>query len=454
MAEEFEAHARELKAAGDKAFQGEDYASAAQLYTQAIELNPDDHVFYSNRSACYMKLDSVSKALRDAERCVELAPTWSKGYNRLGVAQQALRRFDAAADSFKKGLELDSTNQALWSALRLCQEAQETEKKQRFAAAALERAKEEERLRELDEAKKRAAQAKGQDDLLSAFLSDVAAPTPTAEPEPELDEDALLSSFLSEVSAPPPPPKAAAAPKGPDPDEEQRLTSDKYTNQQLGSSAEQIARLTAKNCEWRNLNPFTVLQLGIDATAEDIKNRYRKLSARVHPDKNLEEPSAREAFEFVKAAYQKLSDEDARKVVVMNIEYIHSEVQKERRRQLTKGAKEADLGSEEEEVERQTMKHFADIELNRRRSEQVQRSHNTRDKMREADEEEKAHKAHVFEKEWGETTRREKRVGNWREFQEDPEKAKKAKIKTFKEETRADSKHGVVEETAWRSKWK
>ena len=99
------------------------------------------------------------------------------------------------------------------------------------------------------------------------------------------------------------------------------------------------------------------------------------------------------------------------------------------------------------------MKHFADIELNRRRSEQVQRSHNTRDKMREADEEEKAHKAHVFEKEWSDVNRREKRVGNWREFQEDPEK-KKAKIKTFKEEKRADSKHGVVDETAWRSKWK
>jgi hypothetical protein len=37
-----------------------------------------------------MKVDSKSKALYDAEKCVQLAPQWSKGYNRLGVAQQSL----------------------------------------------------------------------------------------------------------------------------------------------------------------------------------------------------------------------------------------------------------------------------------------------------------------------------------------------------------------------------
>ena len=50
-----------------------------------------------------MKADSKSKALKDAEKCVELAPTWSKGFSRLGAAQQSLKRFDAAIDNFKKG---------------------------------------------------------------------------------------------------------------------------------------------------------------------------------------------------------------------------------------------------------------------------------------------------------------------------------------------------------------
>jgi hypothetical protein len=37
--------------------------------------------------------------------------------------------------------------------------------------------------------------------------------------------------------------------------------------------------------------------LDTDATPEDIKARYRKLSTLVHPDKRLDMPLARDAFE-------------------------------------------------------------------------------------------------------------------------------------------------------------
>lgn len=70
---------------------------------QAIDVDPDNHIYYSNRAAAYMKADSISKSLRDAEKCVLLAPNWAKGYSRLGAAQHGLRRLDAAIDSFKKG---------------------------------------------------------------------------------------------------------------------------------------------------------------------------------------------------------------------------------------------------------------------------------------------------------------------------------------------------------------
>jgi predicted TPR repeat methyltransferase len=50
-----------------------------------------------------MKADSISKALRDAEKCVELAPQWSKGYSRLGAAQHGLKRFQAAIETYRKG---------------------------------------------------------------------------------------------------------------------------------------------------------------------------------------------------------------------------------------------------------------------------------------------------------------------------------------------------------------
>ena len=66
-----------------------------------------------------------------------------------------------------------------------------------------------------------------------------------------------------------------------------------------GTSEEQIERLLQSNYAWKNLNPYEVLQLDVDATEEDIKLRYRKLSTLVHPDKCLHLEQAREAFEEV-----------------------------------------------------------------------------------------------------------------------------------------------------------
>ena len=101
--EEYKLQANLLKDLGNELLQGGKIQEAITVYTQAIDLDPDNHVFYSNRCAAYMKHDSKSKALHDAEKCIKLAPTWSKGYVRLGAAQHSLKRFDAAIDTYKKG---------------------------------------------------------------------------------------------------------------------------------------------------------------------------------------------------------------------------------------------------------------------------------------------------------------------------------------------------------------
>ena len=126
--------AKSAKDSGNAAFQKGETAEAIDFYTQAIGLDPDDHIFYSNRSAAYLKADSISKALRDAEKCLQLKPDFVKGYNRLGAAQQGLKRFDDAIATFKKGIELAASDDALWGALRKCEQAKEAEKKSRYAA--------------------------------------------------------------------------------------------------------------------------------------------------------------------------------------------------------------------------------------------------------------------------------------------------------------------------------
>lgn len=69
---------------------------------RCLQLLSNLKVYFSNRSAAYLKLgDAKSKALKDAEKCIELAPEWSKSFSRLGAAQHALGRFDAAVQTFK-----------------------------------------------------------------------------------------------------------------------------------------------------------------------------------------------------------------------------------------------------------------------------------------------------------------------------------------------------------------
>lgn len=105
--------ADEFKQQGNTAFVAKEYAKAAELFGKAIEVSEQpNHVLYSNRSACYTSLKKFPEALKDAEECVKINPGWSKGYNRVGAAQFGLNNLDDAEKSYKKALDLDSSNKA------------------------------------------------------------------------------------------------------------------------------------------------------------------------------------------------------------------------------------------------------------------------------------------------------------------------------------------------------
>ncbi|KAJ1442079.1 hypothetical protein B484DRAFT_356629 [Ochromonadaceae sp. CCMP2298] len=446
--DDYKVLANSLKDQGNEAFQAGDVKGAISYFSQAIDLDPDNHVFYSNRSAAYMKDDSKSKALKDAEKCVELAPDWAKGYGRLGAAQQGLKRFDAGEDSFKKGIELDPNGKALWASLKSCQEAHEADKKAKCEMGKIERASEEAMIKRRGELKKEAEEKRTREkEALAAAEAEDA-------PKNDNAEDDLLASFFSEVApaekVEKEPPKVAVEEK--EGRDESALT-EKYATQDLGEGRAQFDRLTGRHCEWRNLNPFAVLQLGWDATEEDIKQRFRKMSLKVHPDRLRDVPNARDAFEAVKDAYAKLTDESLKKNILMHMEGVEMEVKKTRRGLLKGGKKDTDLGDFDEEVNREAMKHFAEIEAMRRRSEANLRNYSARDKMQEAAEHQKLIKAMEFDKSWTEDNRRDKRIGNWRDFQTDPG-SKKVKASSFKEEHREETLHGQAKTETWKKSWK
>lgn len=78
------------------------------------------------------------------------------------------------------------------------------------------------------------------------------------------------------------------------------------------SGDDHIARLHRPGAKYFNMNPFEVLGLNHKATVEEVKQAYRRLSVKVHPDKNPDNPLSQSAFEIVKAASERLDEEERR----------------------------------------------------------------------------------------------------------------------------------------------
>eukprot|EP00760_Papus_ankaliazontas_P023266 PhM_4_TR2009/c1_g2_i1/m.3003/K09553/STIP1; stress-induced-phosphoprotein 1 len=100
----------DFKAKGNDEFRNKNFEAAIGYFTQGIEVDANNHVLYSNRSACHASLGQWDKALTDAQKCVELNPTWSKGYTRLGAAFHGMGKLDEAHDAYKKLDELDPSD--------------------------------------------------------------------------------------------------------------------------------------------------------------------------------------------------------------------------------------------------------------------------------------------------------------------------------------------------------
>jgi stress-induced-phosphoprotein 1 len=56
-----------LKEQGNNAFKAQQYPQALELYSQALHLDPQNYLLYSNRSAVYIQLKNYELALSDAD---------------------------------------------------------------------------------------------------------------------------------------------------------------------------------------------------------------------------------------------------------------------------------------------------------------------------------------------------------------------------------------------------
>lgn len=70
--------AEKLKQQGNTAFTNEDFLRAIDLYSQAIELNPTNPIYYSNRAAAFYSLNEFEDSLKDANKAIELDDKYLK----------------------------------------------------------------------------------------------------------------------------------------------------------------------------------------------------------------------------------------------------------------------------------------------------------------------------------------------------------------------------------------
>jgi small glutamine-rich tetratricopeptide repeat-containing protein alpha len=108
--------ADELKKEGNKALGAKNYEEAISKYSAAIALN-EDAVYFSNRAAAYSQCGRHEDARADALKALEVDPSFSKAYSRLGHAEFCLGSFKEAVEAYEKGLDKDPNNQSLKQSL-------------------------------------------------------------------------------------------------------------------------------------------------------------------------------------------------------------------------------------------------------------------------------------------------------------------------------------------------
>lgn len=99
----------------------------SEKFGQAIALQPDNHILYSNRSAAHASKKDWASALADAEKATEIKPDWSKGWGRKGAALHGKGDLVGANDAYEEGLKQDPSNAQLKSGLASVQRAMEAE---------------------------------------------------------------------------------------------------------------------------------------------------------------------------------------------------------------------------------------------------------------------------------------------------------------------------------------
>lgn len=115
--------AEAFKVQGNNSMAALRYMEAIDLYTMAISLCGDNSVYYSNRAAAHTQVGKYEEATGDCNKAIELDPSYSKAYSRLGLVYYAQGKYQEAIEKgFQKAHSLDPSSKSIQENLQAAQQ--------------------------------------------------------------------------------------------------------------------------------------------------------------------------------------------------------------------------------------------------------------------------------------------------------------------------------------------
>jgi len=118
--------AEQYKTEGNQHLADKKYEQAVECYRKAIELNPNNAIYFANRAAANSHMGKHQLAIDDCKQSLKLNPQYSKAYGRLGLAYFSLGMYKEAVEQYSKGVELEPNNASLKESLLAAQRKLQT----------------------------------------------------------------------------------------------------------------------------------------------------------------------------------------------------------------------------------------------------------------------------------------------------------------------------------------
>ncbi|ONK80106.1 uncharacterized protein A4U43_C01F13950 [Asparagus officinalis] len=99
------------------------FSQSIDLYTQAIELNSLNAVYWANRAFAHAKLEEYGSSVEDATKAIEIDPDYSKGYYRRDAAYLAMGKFKEALEDFQQVKRICPNDPDATKKLKECEKA-------------------------------------------------------------------------------------------------------------------------------------------------------------------------------------------------------------------------------------------------------------------------------------------------------------------------------------------